>query len=73
VTFRLFAKVDVNGSDAAPLFQHLKSVAKGVLGSEAIKWNFTKFLVDVAVRYVGGTPKLPHRKIWQRTSKRHSP
>ena len=46
VTFPLFAKVDVNGSDAAPLFQYLKSAAKGVLGSEAIKWNFTKFLVD---------------------------
>ena len=46
VTFPLFAKIDVNGSDASPLFQHLKSVAKGVLGSEAIKWNFTKFLVD---------------------------
>ncbi len=46
VTFPLFAKVDVNGSDASPLFQHLKSAAKGMLGSEAIKWNFTKFLVD---------------------------
>lgn len=46
VTFPLFAKIDVNGSDASPLFQYLKSVAKGVLGSEAIKWNFTKFLVD---------------------------
>ena len=46
VTFPVFAKVDVNGADAAPLFRHLKSAAKGVLGSEAIKWNFTKFLVD---------------------------
>lgn len=46
VTFPLFAKINVNGSDASPLFQYLKSVAKGVLGSEAIKWNFTKFLVD---------------------------
>ena len=46
VTFPLFAKIDVNGSDASPLFQYLKSAAKGVLGSEAIKWNFTKFLVD---------------------------
>jgi glutathione peroxidase len=46
VTFPLFAKINVNGSDASPLFQHLKSAAKGVLGSEAIKWNFTKFLVD---------------------------
>ncbi|HEY0326182.1 MAG TPA: glutathione peroxidase [Allosphingosinicella sp.] len=46
VTFPVFAKIDVNGSDAAPLFRHLKKSAKGVLGSEAIKWNFTKFLVD---------------------------
>ena len=46
VTFPLFAKINVNDSDASPLFQYLKSAAKGVLGSEAIKWNFTKFLVD---------------------------
>jgi glutathione peroxidase len=46
VTFPMFAKVDVNGGDADPLFEHLKSEAPGVLGSEAIKWNFTKFLVD---------------------------
>lgn len=46
VTFPMFAKVDVNGAAASPLFQHLKSQAPGILGSEAIKWNFTKFLVD---------------------------
>ena len=46
VTFPVFAKIDVNGADAAPLFRHLKKEARGVLGSEAIKWNFTKFLVD---------------------------
>ena len=46
VTFPVYAKIDVNGADAAPLFRHLKKEAKGVLGSEAIKWNFTKFLVD---------------------------
>lgn len=46
VTFPMFAKIDVNGPDAHPLFQHLKAEAPGVLGSEAIKWNFTKFLVD---------------------------
>ncbi|MCW3836689.1 glutathione peroxidase [Sphingomonas canadensis] len=46
VTFPVFAKVDVNGADAAPLFRHLKHEAPGVLGSEGIKWNFTKFLVD---------------------------
>jgi glutathione peroxidase len=46
VTFPMFAKVEVNGPDAHPLFKHLKAEAPGVLGSEAIKWNFTKFLVD---------------------------
>lgn len=45
VTFPLFAKIDVNGDDAHPLFKHLKSEAPGLLGSQAIKWNFTKFLV----------------------------
>ena len=45
VTFPLFAKIDVNGSEAAPLFSMLKKKAPGLLGSEAIKWNFTKFLV----------------------------
>jgi glutathione peroxidase len=48
VTFPLFAKVDVNGDDAAPLYRYLKSEKRGLLGSEAIKWNFTKFLVDRA-------------------------
>ena len=46
VTFPLFAKVDVNGDNAAPLYRHLKKSKPGLLGSEAIKWNFTKFLVD---------------------------
>jgi glutathione peroxidase len=46
VTFPMFAKVEVNGDDAHPLFQHLKKEARGLLGSEGIKWNFTKFLVD---------------------------
>lgn len=46
VTFPLFAKIDVNGDDAHPLFRHLKQKALGALGTEAIKWNFTKFLVD---------------------------
>jgi len=45
VTFPLFSKVDVNGGGAHPLFQHLKKSAPGLLGTEAIKWNFTKFLV----------------------------
>ena len=46
VTFPLFAKVDVNGDGAAPLYRYLKKAKPGLLGSEAIKWNFTKFLVD---------------------------
>jgi glutathione peroxidase len=55
VTFPLFAKVDVNGNGAAPVYQYLKAAKPGLLGSEAIKWNFTKFLVDrkgkVVARY----------------------
>jgi glutathione peroxidase len=46
VTFPMFAKVDVNGDNAAPLYKYLKAERPGLLGSEAIKWNFTKFLVD---------------------------
>jgi glutathione peroxidase len=46
VTFPLFSKVDVNGEHAHPLFKHLKEAAPGVLGTEAIKWNFTKFLIN---------------------------
>ncbi|HET9482625.1 MAG TPA: glutathione peroxidase [Xanthomonadales bacterium] len=46
VSFPLFAKVEVNGPGTHPLYQHLKKQAKGLLGTEAIKWNFTKFLVD---------------------------
>ncbi|HET7222828.1 MAG TPA: glutathione peroxidase [Rhodanobacteraceae bacterium] len=46
VTFPLFARIDVNGADAHPLYRFLKHAAPGVLGSEAIKWNFTKFLID---------------------------
>jgi glutathione peroxidase len=45
VTFPLFDKIDVNGDAAHPLFKHLKSEAPGLMGTEAIKWNFTKFLV----------------------------
>ena len=53
VTFPVFAKVDVNGSGADPLFKQLKSDAPGLLGLESIKWNFTKFLVDRAGKVVG--------------------
>ncbi len=46
VTFPLFAKVEVNGKNAHPLYKFLKAKAKGLLGSEAVKWNFTKFMVN---------------------------
>lgn len=46
VSFPMFEKVEVNGEHALPLFQYLKSEARGLLGSEFIKWNFTKFLVN---------------------------
>lgn len=46
VSFPLFAKIEVNGSDAPPLWRWLKSACPGLLGSTAIKWNFTKFLID---------------------------
>ena len=45
VSFPMFAKVDVNGDSAHPLWKHLKAEAPGVLGTEGIKWNFTKFLI----------------------------
>ena len=55
VTFPMFAKIDVNGDKAAPLYRYLKHAKPGLLGTEAIKWNFTKFLVDrggqVVARY----------------------
>jgi glutathione peroxidase len=55
VTFPLFAKIEVNGPHAHPLYQYLKTEQPGLLGSQRIKWNFTKFLVDrqgqVAGRY----------------------
>ncbi|QDF28474.1 glutathione peroxidase [Halarcobacter anaerophilus] len=46
VKFDMFAKIDVNGQNADPLYKYLKSEASGALGIDAIKWNFTKFLVD---------------------------
>ena len=55
VSFPMFTKIEVNGEAAHPLYRFLKKEAKGLLGSEAIKWNFTKFLVDrdgkVVARY----------------------
>jgi glutathione peroxidase len=59
VTFPMFAKVEVNGANAHPLFKHLTSAKAGLLGTEAIKWNFTKFLIDrsghVVARYGSST------------------
>jgi glutathione peroxidase len=46
VTFPVFQKTDVNGLHTHPLFEYLKAAAPGLLGTEAIKWNFTKFLID---------------------------
>ena len=55
VTFPMFAKIDVNGPTAHPLYAYLKKAKKGLLGSEGVKWNFTKFLIDrkgeVVARY----------------------
>lgn len=46
VSFPMFAKVDVNGPSAHPLYQYLSTQAKGILGTQRIKWNFTKFLIN---------------------------
>jgi glutathione peroxidase len=53
VTFPVFAKVQVNGREAHPLYQHLKATRRGFLWTRAIKWNFTKFLVDRSGHVVG--------------------
>ena len=52
VDFPIFAKIDVNGDDAAPIYKYLKDEAPGLLGLKAIKWNFTKFLVNRAGKVV---------------------
>lgn len=52
VTFPVLAKVDVNGDKAEPLYKYLKKEKPGLLGSQGIKWNFTKFLVDKAGKVV---------------------
>ena len=46
VSFMMFDKIDVNGSNASPLFKYLKHESPGIMGTEAVKWNFTKFLVN---------------------------
>ncbi len=59
VSFPMMAKVDVNGNEASPVYRFLKEKAPGLLGTEMIKWNFTKFLVDksgnVVARYAPNT------------------
>lgn len=52
VTFPMHSKVDVNGENTHPLYKFLKSNAKGLLGTEKVKWNFTKFLVDKSGKVV---------------------
>jgi glutathione peroxidase len=63
VTFPLFAKIDVNGPAAHPLYTLLKSARPGLLGTEAIKWNFTKFLVNASGEVVArfAPPDTPER------------
>lgn len=52
VSFPMFAKIEVNGAGAHPLYQWLKQEAPGLLGTQSIKWNFTKFLIDPTGRVV---------------------
>ncbi|SIQ44909.1 glutathione peroxidase [Peribacillus simplex] len=62
ITFPMFAKVNVNGKEAHPLFSYLTENAPGVMGSKSIKWNFTKFLIDrngnIVSRYAPKTKPL---------------
>lgn len=53
ITFPMFARIDVNGPDAHPLYRYLTRAKAGLFGTEAVKWNFTKFLVDREGRVVG--------------------
>jgi glutathione peroxidase len=66
VTFPMFSKVDVKGENAIPLFKYLTEMAPGLLGSESIKWNFTKFLIKkdgtVYKRYAPNTSPLKIEK-----------
>lgn len=58
VSFPMFEKIDVNGKQAHPLFQYLKTQAPGVLGTKAIKWNFTKFLVGTDGKVIKRYPPI---------------
>ncbi len=63
VSFQMFEKIEVNGDGAHPVFRHLKSEAPGLLGSEAVKWNFTKFLVDQDGKVTRFAPKTEPKAI----------
>ena len=69
VSFPIFAKIDVNGSDAHPLYRFLKSEKSGILGIEAIKWNFTKFLVDRQGKVVDRYGQRRSQRRWPARSK----
>ncbi len=76
VSFPLFAKIDVNGPNAHPLFEHLKEQAPGLLGSRKVKWNFTKFLVsrsgEVLSRFGSATkPEKLEKQIQQTLAAQH--
>ena len=66
VSFPMMRKVEVNGPNAHPLYGYLKSGKKGVLGTEAIKWNFTKFLVDRKGQVVDRYPPITDPKAMER-------
>ena len=68
VTFPVMKKIEVNGSDASPLYQYLKAQAPGLFGTKAIKWNFTKFLISkdrASIRRFGPqtSPESLHQEI----------
>ena len=71
VSFPLFAKVEVNGGDAHPLFIELKKRAPGLLGSKAIKWNFTSSSSPIRGARCA-IPRVPRRRRWRRISRRCS-
>lgn len=63
VSFPVMGKIDVNGKGTHPLYKELKKEAKGVLGTESIKWNFTKFLIDENGKVTRFSPQTEPRKI----------
>lgn len=65
VTFPLFSKIDVNGKDTHPIYEYLKNAAPGVLGSKAVKWNFTKFLVSKMAKSLNDLHQQISHLIWK--------